>query len=104
MTQGNQKEPSPIIGDHELLAVSGPAYQSGLIKSQIVHGKLVLFQFKDMIQPELMETFAAEGTSTSERFPQATKTEEVESMQTHPDSITYGDGRNRSGNIAKLNL
>ena len=51
-----------------------------------------------------METFAAEGTSTSERFPQATKTEGVESMQTHADSITPGDGRNRSGNIAKLNL
>ena len=92
-TQGNQKEPSPIIGDHELLAVSGPAYQRGLINSQIVHGKLVLFQLKDTIQPKLRKTFAAEETCTSERSPQDTETEGVESTQTNSDPITPGAGR-----------
>ena len=38
VTQGNQKEPSPIIGDHELLAISGPLYPIGLTNSQIDHG------------------------------------------------------------------
>ena len=77
--QRTQKEPSPITGDYEVLAISGPGYPIGLTNSQIDYGEHLLFTFIDTIESELKELFPQGEACASARCWKDTKSQVVDS-------------------------